>query len=460
MTLRLRLTLWFAGTLAAAMALYGAFVYFIVEAGLRDGLEREVHDEYERAEALLGIADAAGGAHWLPDFSPQWARLDLAPPWAHAGDRLPTVHVIGADGRTIHRSLDFVEDGSLRILEWPHAVKPSSPGARTETVVIRAGRPVEPVQRELRRLLLVLGLGLPLGVGAAALGGWFLAGRALAPVGAMADRARAITADRLSERLPVGNTRDEVGRLAVVFNETLARLEQSFDRLRRFTADASHELRTPLTAIRTVGEVGLREPRDPAAYREVIGSMLEEVDRLSRLVDSLLLLSRADAGQVPLEVERLEASALLRSVAEPLSVLAEEKGVRIALDGTGPLDLDGDRSLLRRLLVNLLDNAIRESPAGATVRLAARAAGPDAVFEVADEGPGIPAEHRERIFDRFFRVDESRAREAGGAGLGLAIARWAVEAHGGRIEVDSSVGKGSTFRVVLPRDHGGKGGRP
>jgi len=274
----------------------------------------------------------------------------------------------------------------------------------------------------------------------------------------MADRARTITAERLSERLPVENPGDEVGRLAVVFNETLARLEQSFDRLRRFTADASHELRTPLTALRTVGEVGLREPRDPAAYREVIGSMLEEVDRVTRLVESLLLLSRADAGQVPLRREPLEVSALVREVAERLGVLAEEKRVRVSVEAPPSPGVQGDPTLLRQALENLLDNAIRLSPEGGTVRIAVRDAGGALAIEVGDEGPGIAPEHRARVFDRFYRVDEARSRDRGGAGLGLAIAWWAVEAHGGRIELESEVGKGSTFRIVLPREGGTGGG--
>jgi heavy metal sensor kinase len=449
-TIRARLTVWYASTLAALMLAYGAFVYFAVERRLWEQLDQEIHADYERAETTLSYAKTEGGAYWRPGFGSQGSPGHDEP--------APIVHVLGADGRTIHRSPGFADDGSLRIRSWPHEVKADSPGAGAETVTIRAASPVAGVRAELRALLLVLALGVPLGIGAAALGGYLLARRALAPVAEMAEGARRITAERLADRLPVENPSDEIGRLATVFNDTLARLEQSFDRLRRFTADASHELRTPLTAMRTVGEVGLREPRDPAAYREVIGSMLEEADRLARLVESLLALSRADAGQVRLVLAPFDLGDLGREVGSHLSVLAEEKGQTLAVDAPTPVPLTADRQVLRLAVVNLIDNAVKHGPEMSVVRVQVAERDGSAVLEVADAGPGIPPEHRTRLFDRFYRVDEARSRATGGAGLGLAIARWAVEAHGGRLELESEVGKGSRFRIVLPRGGATRGG--
>jgi heavy metal sensor kinase len=272
----------------------------------------------------------------------------------------------------------------------------------------------------------------------------------LAPVGQMAEQARRITAERLGERLPVANPVDELGQLAAVFNDTLARLERSFAQMRRFTADASHELRTPLTAIRSVGEVGLREPREAPTYRDIIGTMLEAVDRLRHLVEGLLTLSRADAGYVPLTPAPVDVAALAREVVHHLGVLAEEQHQSLAVDAWPPVPVWGDRLVLRQAIINIVDNAIKDSAAKATIRVVVTAHPQGARLAVSDTGPGIAPQHRAHVFDRFYRVDTARAGARGGTGLGLSIARWAVEAHGGRIELASEEGRGSTFRIVLP----------
>jgi heavy metal sensor kinase len=331
-------------------------------------------------------------------------------------------------------------------------------------VRVRVARTETSVRSQLARLRLALGVGLMVGVCLAGLAGYLLAGRALAPVAQMAARAGRIGAENLHERLPLPNPNDELGRLGGVFNQTLARLQRSFAQLRQFTSDASHELRTPLTALRAVGEVALGQPRQPAEYRETIGSMLEEADRLSRLVDSLLLLARADAGQVPLLRKTVDLVALAREVGTQLGALSEERDQRIAIHADGPVPVSADSEILRRAVVNLIDNAIKHAPLGSAidVRVGHADAGP--TLAVTDAGPGIAREHQARIFDRFYRVDPGRARDAGGTGLGLAIAKWSVEAHGGTIEVESDPGNGSTFRIVLPKHRAppgsGNEGRP
>lgn len=235
-----------------------------------------------------------------------------------------------------------------------------------------------------------------------------------------------------------------------VFNFSLARIEQSFGQLRRFTADASHELRTPLTAIRTVGEVALQEQLDSGRYREAIGSMLEEVDRLSRLVGSLLVLSRGDAGPT-LRRQQMRLLDLTTESAGLLEILADEKGQRIEVYGDAGVTAEVDGLILRQALINLIDNAIKYSPRDSLIRIdVLREEGGAAVMAVSDQGPGIPEADRTRVFERFYRIDEARSREDGGAGLGLSIALWAVQAHGGRIDVHSQEGAGSTFRIVLP----------
>jgi heavy metal sensor kinase len=313
-----------------------------------------------------------------------------------------------------------------------------------------AASPEERVEQQLGEILVVLVLGLPVIVVLAGVGGYVLARRALAPIDHLAAESRRITADRLHERLSVPNSHDEIGRLAAVINDTFARLESSFDQLRRFTADASHELRTPLAVIRGIGELGLRETRTPAEYKEAMGSMLEEVDRLTRLVDTLLQLSRGDAGTVRLSRDVVDLGDLARDVASSLSVLAEERRQRLDVASAANVRVLADRLVLRDAVTNLVDNAIKYSPEASTIKIHVDGGPEQATMTVADEGAGISPEHRDRIFDRFYRIDEGRAREMGGTGLGLAIAKWAVEANGGQIVLEPTR-KGSVFRISLPR---------
>jgi len=298
-------------------------------------------------------------------------------------------------------------------------------------------------------VVLVLSVGLP-GAGLLfALAGYWMAGTFLAPLRQMVERARRLSAESLNERLPVANPHDELGQLATVFNETLQRLEHSFAELKRFTADASHELRTPLTALRAVGEVGLREG-NPAILYDVVGSMLEEVARMNQLLDRLLLLTRADGDATPLRLEARPVRSALLEISDALSLVAGEKEQRIEVECPRDLTAVMDDGLLRLALMNLVQNAIRYSPAGKTIRLRAFARSGQACVEVMDEGPGIAPEHHQKIFERFYRVDKARARADGGAGLGLAIVKWAVERMGGLVEVESEPGRGSVFRMRLP----------
>jgi heavy metal sensor kinase len=308
----------------------------------------------------------------------------------------------------------------------------------------------ERLQQQLREILVVLAFGLPLIVVLAGLGGYVLARRALSPIDHLAGEARRITAERLHERLSVPNEKDEIGRLAAVINDTFARLESSFDQLRRFTADASHELRTPLSVIRGIGENALRETRTTPEYKDAMGSMLEEVDRLTRLVDTLLKLSRGDAGTIRLTYDVLNLADLTREVVSSLGILAEERQQRLHLVAAENVRVSVDRLVLRDAITNVVDNAIKYGPSRSTIDVRVEAEGDQATLTVKDAGPGIPVEHRERIFDRFYRVDDGRSRDMGGTGLGLAIAKWAVEANGGHISLEGAA-TGSVFRITLPR---------
>lgn len=304
-------------------------------------------------------------------------------------------------------------------------------------------------RQALRILALTLGVGLPLMLVLGVVAGRVLAGRVLAPLGTMATKARELTAEHLSERLPVANPEDEFGRLAAAFNSALGRLEESFERLRRFTSDASHELRTPLTTLRSVGEVGIQEGVTPEQLRETIGSMLEEVSRLTRLVDGLLTLTRAESGRLPLQQGPVDIVEVAREVIDYLRILAEEKRQTLSLDAAEPVIARADRTTLGQALTNVVENAVKYTPPGGHIGVRATALGGEAVLEVRDDGPGIAPEHRPHVFERFYRGGAPTG-DAPGAGLGLSIAKWAVQLNHGRIDLATEPGRGSTFRIVVP----------
>jgi heavy metal sensor kinase len=295
--------------------------------------------------------------------------------------------------------------------------------------------------------LLGVGLVITLGFGIASYG---IANHVLAPVREMAERTRRLSVQTLNERLPVANPNDDLGQLATGFNETLERFEHAYRELDRLTADVSHELRTPLTAMRTVGEVALRE-RDPALLRDAIGSMLEEIGRMNQLINRLLLLARADNNEIPVQLEAGLVNRIMAEVNEVLGRVAEEKQQRLLVECPDHLLAVFDPALLRLALMNLVQNAIHYSPPGKPI-LVRGALRNDAVgIEIIDEGPGIAPEHQQKIFERFYRVDKARSRADGGVGLGLAIVKWAVERMGGAVELQSEPGRGSTFRLLLRR---------
>ena len=297
---------------------------------------------------------------------------------------------------------------------------------------------------------------IPLLLLVASFGGYFLASRSLSPVGAMSARAAEISAKNLNERLPVGNRRDELSALAEVVNNLLERLEQSFAQQRRFMADASHELRTPVAVLRTEADVTLSRPnRTESEYRESVAVMRDSARRLGRIVDDLFLLARADAGHLPLKREPIYLEDVVDETARAAQSLAADKDVLVELLPLVDSPFTGDADLLGRVLLNLLDNAIKHSPRGGTVTMSLAHTPNEYHISVADIGPGIPLEAQAQVFERFYRVDKARSRSGAeataGAGLGLAIGRWIAEAHGGRLELVRSDSAGTEFRLALPR---------
>jgi two-component system, OmpR family, heavy metal sensor histidine kinase CusS len=324
-------------------------------------------------------------------------------------------------------------------------------GVGDQVRLVRLMNSLADVDHELAELLTAVFLAVPVALAFAGAIGYLLARKALAPVEQLRRQTREVTVDRLDRRLPVAHPADELGRLAETINDMIGRLERSFTEIRRFTADASHELRTPLTALRAEIEVALRQPAVPEDQQRLLGSVLEECQRLTRLTDQLLALSREDAGVAPRADEPLDLAALVSDAAETMRPLAEEKGLRLLVTCAGPLALGGDDARLRQVVYNLLENAIKYTPAGGEVEVQVQERDGTAVVTVRDSGIGIPVEHLPRVFDRFYRVDKARSREQGGTGLGLSIAQSIVAAHGGSITLESAVGQGTACTVTLPR---------
>jgi heavy metal sensor kinase len=458
LSVRTRLTLWYTGVLLAILVAMAGLSYSWLSFSLQQDLDA----------SLLTVAQVikdTGSSGQAPGESDALLRQLLGP---EIYDKF--VQLLDPEGRP-HAGR---EDRRADVLPLsPQARARAARGQRTlETVVVGGVEPVRlltlPVVRDghvseiiqvgmaLRRTLAVrdryfdtLIVLIPLGVGLAALGGAVIARVALRPVDEMASTARRITAEDLSRRVDRRGSGDELDRLAETLNGMLARLEDAFGQTRRFAADAAHELRTPLTVLRGGIEVALRMERSPEEYRRVLASSLEEVERLIRLAEDLLLLSRSLAGpegsRGPVDLEALVLEAF--DVGARIGSLA---GVSVRIDATTPATVPGDGAALRRALVNLVENAVKYTPPGGKVELGLGRTDGGVEITVADTGIGIAPADVERIFEPFLRLDAARAHDTGGAGLGLAITRSIVIAHGGVIAVESRPGSGSRFTIRLP----------
>lgn len=443
--LRRRLTLWYTLSLSLIFLLFfgGLFTLMCVSClyPIRAQLNKEIRIVEHTALTALARMPLLEAQGPIPAFRVMENSRAVYASRAWLNARLPAGIYAGPD--------DFhgIESDSGRHFY----LRESTVSDAGRTLHISVAQDIEQAYDSLRKLALALLIGFPVVVLLSLAGGYWFAGRMLSPLRAMAHTAQKITADKLSERLPVLDVDDEFGHLAAIFNDTFGRLEASFERMRRFTADASHELRTPLTVIRSVGENALRHDQDSTRHADSIGSMLEETDRLVRLLDDLLILTRAESGKLPLQIEELDIADLALDVLNCLRVLAEEKQQDLHLHVDQPVRARGDRATIRQALINLLANAIRYTPEQGRIELRTGCMADGRwMIEVCDNGPGIAAEHHLKIFERFYRIDAGRSRETGGAGLGLAIARWAIELNGGGIELESKENCGSIFRIILP----------
>ncbi|MSU50834.1 MAG: HAMP domain-containing protein [Opitutus sp.] len=457
-TLRFRLALWYGAGGALLLAGFSATLYFYVAQTMARPLDHQLREDLAEVRRRLAVT-AEGALRWDGSSIATDAQWDPENPWfelwneegrlvcrfwpfpEHRVESVPPAPEPGRDRISI---FNVARDLRLRVLSVPYQVP--SHGKDWMIRVLMVHRPMADALVALR---LIIVFALPVVITLLVVGGYVFTRHWLRPLDTMVAAADLITSEDLGRRLPVQNPHDELGRLAVVFNFTLDRLEASFVTLDRFVADASHELRTPLTTLRSVGEVGLRKDRTVEEYREIIGSMLEEAQRLQLLTQRLLELASAEGGESTLPRRHVRLDEYVVACVGELGVLAEHKNQRLAVE-TVPCTANTDPVLFRQALQNLVDNAIKYSPNNSTIRIGVRMTEGLCRVEVTDEGPGISPEHRIQLMARFFRPDSGRDRGRGGFGLGLSITKAYMRVLGGTLEHEPAKPRGSTFRLTLP----------
>lgn len=455
--IRTRLTLWYVALLAVILAGSAGFVVVALRADLVAGVDQSL--DLRAAQISLGFQGSGEGE--FQDVSD--AAFRDVPPSESAsqivsgkgvvlessGDPIANQPMLGRDDvlrvltdATVRASVALGRDGEpFRVMGVP------APGQSDRDVLVIATA-LETVDRSVHRLVVLLLVAGPAALVAAGVGGWGLARKALGPVASLTEQAAGIGLDRLDGRVEVPRSRDEIGQLARTFNAMLERLERDVQDKHRFVADASHELRTPLAVMRAELDVRLDAGDLADDDREVLESVRDEVGRMSRIVEHLLILARIDEGELSLLLAPVRLGDVVRTVVRRLRPLADAKGVPIATDD-GDVEVFADRERLVLAFETLVENAVKYTAPGGEVRISVRRSGREALLTVADEGPGVPPEAIPHIFDRFFRVDAARSRSEGGSGLGLAICREIVQAHGGRVWAESEEGIGSSLFIAL-----------
>lgn len=470
-SVRFRLTLWYALTLAAVLAASGFFWHLYLAREMRSHIDDKLsiiaadvasfhlathgehlfpHERHIGENHCQGLESFVRYHNWGEYIQVLNAQGTIACATSNLKDfHLPLTKLSlqsASQGKPYFETVRTFRPAPIRLLTFPLIVN----GKITD--LVQVGEDLSAMESTLEHLRLMLLIFSPLALALLSFGGWFLAGRFLEPVVRITRAARRINAGSLSKRIHVENTQDELAQMAETFNSMLARLEDSFNRTRQFSADASHELRTPLAILKGETEVALRWGKDPEELRQTLLSNLEEIDRMGRIIEDLLLLAKSEAGELRLDIREFSLGDLLQDLYLQGKTLGEPKSIDISLrlEVTEDIRLKGDQFQLHRMLLNLVTNAIKYTPDRGSVEIRLAVEGSEAVLAVADSGIGIAAEHLPQIFERFYRVDEARNRSVGGTGLGLAIVKSIAEAHEGRVEVASTPGHGSVFTVRLP----------
>ncbi len=461
MPLRVRLTLWYGSALAMVLITFSVVLYVLTARNLRDDVDQSLEETATAAVRSLqerGFLPLIDEEELLSQF-PELARIDkffqIFSPSGTITIRSPNIrqHEVPLsrmaleatfNGQTILESAKYPHEPPLRLISVPIIHRGNL------LYIVQVGASMESIEDTLRRFLILLIVAVPIALAVSMAAGWFLAGRALRPVDAITLAAQRIAAGDLSQRLTMPAAPDEIGRLAGTFNNMIGRLDTSFRQIRQFTSDASHELRTPLTVMKGETELVLRRPRALEDYQSVLESNLEEIDRMTRIVEELLFLSRADMGEVKMESKPVLLETLVEDIHRQATLLGQDRNIEVVLGTVMPALVQGDELRLRELLLNLVENAVKYSHPGGKVEIGLVTNGQETVLSVTDQGIGIGSDDHTKIFNRFFRTDGARAHTKKGTGLGLAICAWIAEFHKGRISVKSGVGQGSTFTVTLP----------
>lgn len=469
LSIRWRLTVWYSGSLCLLLIGFSTLVWAMTNSWLLAQTDAELIEELAELLDSINSSDDQASleknvAVWSQLHEPYGFDFELR---TSDGKLLMQSERLEQADASLHTGLvtiDATHDsnisglGELRI----KAIAVSIFDERRRLWIAVSQAEQQRLLNQLLNVLITAGLVVMVGAG---VGGYFLSRRVLRPVYEITDTAARISASGLDARIPVENPHDELGRLARTLNTMLDRLDQSFAELKRFTADAAHELRTPLTLLRNELEVCLRKSRSASDYEVTVRSALDDTQRMCRLAEQLLELARGDASSQPIELESVPLAALLTDVVTQLASKASLKGVTIELDDslkwtesdddigqqslTSNVAIAGDCSRLRRLFFNLLDNAVKYTPPEGNVQIKAETTGTDVIIIIKDSGCGIAPEHLPHIFDRFYRIDDSRATTTGGTGLGLAICRNIVDAHGGTIDITSQPGQGTQITIEL-----------
>jgi heavy metal sensor kinase len=457
---RFRLTLWYVAFFSLLFVLFSLFLHGVLSRALENRLDESLAVEANTAAALL--EDEFVEMKGDPDRASSEVLADLRLRGSTVAFLLGA-RLLGASAPIPPGELDDIAGRAAAdprpdlVVNLPRAGREGAHAAvhrvslGGQACLVMAVEPLDEVVADLAVLRRVLFLALPLLIGLAGVGGYWLTSRNLAPLAWMAEQARRITHSNLETRLEIGAAAEELAVLAASFNELLSRLDQSFGHMRRFVADASHELRTPISIIRGEADVALSHDRSAAEYKQALAIILDESRRLSRLVDDLLNLARADAGRVKLQVQEFYLNDLLAECCRSAQGLAGARRIALECRCREDVAFRGDEELVRRMVMNLIDNAIRYTPEGGSVTAALEADGAGVTIRIADTGAGIAPEAQAHVFERFYRGDKARSRQDGGFGLGLAIVKWIAESHNGAVALESTPGAGSTFTVTMPR---------
>ncbi len=446
-SLKFRLTIWSLVVIMVLLLVFGTVAYFMLSHNLYQNLDESLRKRVSELQSSLEIKD--GQIVFEEKFSELVMFYDADGALLQIlGPNDEFANIDGLVKQTLFGQSSFLtavtKDGQeVRLYAAPFTVD-----SKTRIAIV-VGRPPDEIKNTLVTFRSMLGLSALAVIILAGTGGLFLASRALRPVDQITGTAREIGESDLSRRIEI-ESEDELGRLAATLNQMISRLEEAFNRQRQFTADASHELRTPLAVIQAESTLATEKERTPAEYRKSLELVSQEVAYMSDIIGKLLFLARSDAGKEPLNLEEVNLKQLLTELSLNGEVHYREKGLEINLGQLDALTVKGDKLKLRQLFPSLLETAVKYTPNGGSITSSIARKDGTAVVAISDTGIGIPPEHLPHLFERFYRVDTARSRADGGSGLGLAIAKYIAEAHGGKIEVESQVGKSSTFRVVLP----------